>query len=750
MDRPLPRRLSKFRHRSPCVFGHFSLRGQPPSKSSTIVAETTAVGFVDSDDSRIVSMTYTPAFPVRGTPAATVPSRVQLGRSAREGTMAIEKRIRTLGALVLLLGLAVGCAYTTGADPRDGTGVGNGVVGGGDGTYWNGESGRIALLRARATLLGMQSMAARILAQGPGSTSFFGRDNCDSSNVNCLALQSLSDADYAELVKFAKSSLTQIVGFSNASPTVTIDVARAPLYPGPGAPPEMQGIEMYAMANFTTKTILIAPTAAAIDEQYFGMLFAHEIGHLVRLEDSNGQLTQSHYGYDHENFLTAYAAGIMLAIGDKPPPFDFDTSLNYRGAEAATCKNGRLCVGVPGQSTLTGMALQADGKIVVAGTSVDALNRGSLFVARFTPDGKPDTSFSGDGVAVVRNADDSTGGGPIAVLPNGNVIVFGHVQQGRSVRLAFYLLDGNGNRVPGYGNNSGFLVEPDFHPTREDGRALPVYYVNRVTTTLSTGGGRTLVGGSTCRAANGNTYCSPLLIRVNGQGQFDGTFGNTRWRQGGGVAEVPEASYGSYCVLHDLATDASGRIVATGGRGSSHASLLLRWSAAGQADRNFGGTDGWAGSGSLLSRNQTAVVTERGILVAGNVSAIAAAMRFNDDATASDPTFGTGGTAGRASLGVHSNVFKALPYSRGRALLAVQRPSSTTAAFALIDSMGRLLPFVPTTNVSNAVREVAFPWIAYPEFMLLQPTNGMVLVGGTANIRGVRTPFVARFWPPWE
>ncbi len=58
--------------------------------------------------------------------------------------------------------------------------------------------------------------------------------------------------------------------------------------------------------------------------------------------------------------------------------------------------NGRQTTDFGGGDDANGVALQGDGKIVVAGTTT-ATGEGDFALARYNPDGSLDTSFSGDG-----------------------------------------------------------------------------------------------------------------------------------------------------------------------------------------------------------------------------------------------------------------------------------------------------------------------------------------------------------------
>jgi uncharacterized delta-60 repeat protein len=64
---------------------------------------------------------------------------------------------------------------------------------------------------------------------------------------------------------------------------------------------------------------------------------------------------------------------------------------------------------VTGNAVITALAVQSDGKIVVAGKTNTTAAQGTMFIARFDSSGRVDTSFSGDGVAYVGDVGASLG-----------------------------------------------------------------------------------------------------------------------------------------------------------------------------------------------------------------------------------------------------------------------------------------------------------------------------------------------------
>ena len=86
----------------------------------------------------------------------------------------------------------------------------------------------------------------------------------------------------------------------------------------------------------------------------------------------------------------------------------------------------------------TGLALQADGKIVAVGnTQVDSVNHVfNIAVARYTANGLLDTSFSGTGKLVTQVAGGQSMAGAVVVQTDGKILVGGYGQVGTATNFA--------------------------------------------------------------------------------------------------------------------------------------------------------------------------------------------------------------------------------------------------------------------------------------------------------------------------
>ena len=256
-----------------------------------------------------------------------------------------------------------------------------------------------------------------------------------------------------------------------------------------------------------------------------------------------------------------------------------------------------------GWETLTAMAVQTDGKIVAVG---DAFKNelppipsfAGLALARYTPDGVLDPTFSGDGLMLAPFANEIHATG-IAVQSDGKIVVSGYIFTGTTTDyvLLRYFADGtpdgtfgvNGVAVVDFGDDEyafGMAIQPDGRIVLGGGSGFDFAVARFMTNgtpdpTFGIGGQRvTDVGGSDLAysialQAGGQIVLAGrtrppggtdrfALARYDTNGTIDSTFGNA-----GTVATeftVPgspgEAS--AFSQANGVAIQADGNIVAAG------------------------------------------------------------------------------------------------------------------------------------------------------------------------------------------
>jgi uncharacterized delta-60 repeat protein len=120
--------------------------------------------------------------------------------------------------------------------------------------------------------------------------------------------------------------------------------------------------------------------------------------------------------------------------------------LSAGGSPDGSFANGAGQVSLPGMSQGGFLAIQPDGKLIVAGSDgVDAV------VERLNPNGDPDSTFSGDGRAPVDfGATDAAN--DVALQPDGKIVIAGSAVSGDAGDIGVARLQPNGSLDTTFGN----------------------------------------------------------------------------------------------------------------------------------------------------------------------------------------------------------------------------------------------------------------------------------------------------------
>jgi uncharacterized delta-60 repeat protein len=308
--------------------------------------------------------------------------------------------------------------------------------------------------------------------------------------------------------------------------------------------------------------------------------------------------------------------------------------LNADGTlDASFGSGGSATVGVTGSPQLeaTGMALQPDGKILVAG---GGLGPDSMLIARFNPDGTVDTSFGTGGTGTVSFTGTSVANA-IALQPDGKIVLAGSFSAGLlGNEFAIARLTAAGQPDASFG--TGGLQTVTF-PDSAQANALAIQP-----------DGKIVVGGAEIAAASGgaNLYA---LTRLNPDGTVDTSFGT------GGQQTADAQAHNTG--IEGLALQPDGKIVAVGG--SQGVFGVARFLPIGPLDTSFGSGGTMAvtlgdptaslGLGGPSEEAFGVVVEPNGrLLVAGTVGTTFPYSSFGvvqiDPGGVVDPQFGTNGS----------------------------------------------------------------------------------------------------------
>jgi uncharacterized delta-60 repeat protein len=298
------------------------------------------------------------------------------------------------------------------------------------------------------------------------------------------------------------------------------------------------------------------------------------------------------------------SAGGDFVVARYNPDGSVDTSFNG---------NGQRVVDLGGTDAAAAVAVLADGRVVVAG-STTAAGDSDVAVVRLNPDGTPDGTFNPatpGRVVIDLGGTDSAAG--VAVQPDGRIVAAGG--GGPDGDFAVVRLTTAGT-PDGTFNGAGFQFVDFGDPARANAVAV------------QPDGGIVLAG---------STGPDVGVARLTALGALDAGFdGDGRLvLDGGGAAAAATA----------VAVQADGRIVVAGGNGADMVAYRLlpgtgapdgSFGTAGRADVDVSGADAAAG---------VAVQPDgKIVLVGGTGAADVAAARLGANG-ALDPSFGTGGVA---------------------------------------------------------------------------------------------------------
>jgi uncharacterized delta-60 repeat protein len=270
----------------------------------------------------------------------------------------------------------------------------------------------------------------------------------------------------------------------------------------------------------------------------------------------------NNYGYTTPAMALQADGKIVLATRSKDDNRMIVTRHNPSGTTDTTFgTNGYVYTSTyPGHiSTPTSMGIQSDGKIVVAGNDTPSDQSTSDFtIVRYNTNGTLDTSFDGDGIARVNfvgNSNDHANA--MKIQADGKIVLAGYSDLANySNKFALARLNTNGSLDTSFGNNG--LVSTNFSVLRDDVGKDMVIQAN----------GKIVVVGKTSILTNSYRTSKFGLARYNTNGSLDTTFGT------GGLVTTSFTGH-TNIVANNVALQ-NGRILVAGyGYGGTTVTLLL-------------------------------------------------------------------------------------------------------------------------------------------------------------------------------
>jgi uncharacterized delta-60 repeat protein len=301
------------------------------------------------------------------------------------------------------------------------------------------------------------------------------------------------------------------------------------------------------------------------------------------------------------------ASALPAARGDLDPSFG---------------SGGKVTTDFGGNEIGWAVAVQRDGKAIVAGDRFDPGPADDFVLARYAANGRLDPSFDRDGEVTTDFNDHFSGAFGVAIQPDGKIVAagYGFSPTGpQDFALARYNQDGSLDQSFGAGGK----VLTTFVPNSIDGGGALAIQPD----------GKILVGGRTRSGVTSDFG----LVRYLSNGALDASFD--------GDGRVVTAISASNDQIFDLAVQPDGKIVAAGWMlGTDRADIAIaRYDPDGALDSTFEG-DGKVVAPFPMSSTAYSVILQRDGKILTGGSDVA---RFNADGTV-DRSFGAGG---RASTG---------------------------------------------------------------------------------------------------
>lgn len=234
---------------------------------------------------------------------------------------------------------------------------------------------------------------------------------------------------------------------------------------------------------------------------------------------------------DGKILAAGYSGTFIPANGNQPQFADYDIAvvrLNSNGTPDTTFDSDGLAKpSATASETANAVALQADGKILVAGEKSD-----DMAVTRFKADGTVDTAFGTAGQATPDFPSADSSAEDVVVQPDGNMVLTGYRDAGGKDDFAVARIDPDGAVDPNFSGDGVIVTDLGASDDRAMSAAIQT-------------NGKVVVGGS--GGPSGDLYA----LRYNANGSPDTGFGTNAQvavefasddDEGGNVALQPDGS----------------------------------------------------------------------------------------------------------------------------------------------------------------------------------------------------------------
>jgi len=160
-----------------------------------------------------------------------------------------------------------------------------------------------------------------------------------------------------------------------------------------------------------------------------------------------------------------------------------------------------------GTDDVRALSIQADGKLVVAGSSVNGTTS-DFALARYNTDGSLDTTFGTGGKVTTAIGSKDDNGFALAIQGDGKLVVAGNSNNGSTVVFALARYNSNGSLDPTFGTTGTVITDINSRPAFATALGVQA-------------NGKLVVGGTSFNGSN-NDF---VVVRYNTDGNLDNSFG---------------------------------------------------------------------------------------------------------------------------------------------------------------------------------------------------------------------------------
>jgi uncharacterized delta-60 repeat protein len=368
------------------------------------------------------------------------------------------------------------------------------------------------------------------------------------------------------------------------------------------------------------------------------------------------------------------------------------------------------------KDSYVGVAIQTDSKIVVStgilnGTDAD------VGVLRYNGDGTLDSAFGTDGTVIYDGGKGNDCGRLVAIQADGKIILTGYSNNGEDYDILTMRYNSDGTLDTSFGTNGIAIYN---NGDRNDyGRGIAIQSDGKIVVTAR---------------STGNSTSIAMILRYNGDGTLDSTFGTN----GVVIYEGGQGNDG----FRGVAIQTNGKIVVSGytKMAAGFDVLTARYTSNGTLDNTFGtngavtydGEHGDDGAHAVAIQSDGKIVVSGGEYNGTDLDILV--LRYNSNGT-SDITFGTNGVVSYDS-GQGNDNGRRLAIQNGDKVVVTGRVPNGTDDDVLILRYNTDGNLDGTFGGNGVVTLNIVKGKDYGEGVAIQVDGNILIAGGSSNVTG--------------